>query len=89
MIRKIVEKIAVAAYKKEETFEISTQSGRAPFFLIFDKSGDLIVTLGRRQLTLVHRRSDTELLARVEEVQHAKGVATNRLGAELRQVWSS
>jgi len=32
MIRKIVEKIAVAAYKKEETFEISTQSGRAPFF---------------------------------------------------------
>lgn len=58
-------------------------------FLIFDKSGGLIVTLGRRQLTLVHRRTDTELLARVEEVQHAKGVATNRLGAELRQVWSS
>ena len=37
MIRKIV-----------ETSEISTQAGRAPFFLIFDESGGLIEILGRR-----------------------------------------
>ena len=35
-------KIAVAAVKKEVGSDISGQAGRAPYYLIFDESGDLL-----------------------------------------------
>jgi predicted Fe-Mo cluster-binding NifX family protein len=38
-------KIAVAAYQKSQTSEISVQAGRAPFFLIFDERGALLEIL--------------------------------------------
>lgn len=38
-------KIAVAALKKGENSEISTQAGRSPFYLIFDERGKLLEEL--------------------------------------------
>ena len=38
-------KIAVAAYQKSETAEISVHAGRAPFYLIFDERGTLLEIL--------------------------------------------
>lgn len=38
-------KIAVAAYQKSQTSEISVQAGRAPFYLLFDERGALLEIL--------------------------------------------
>ena len=35
-------KIAIAIKKKDKEPEISTQAGRAPFYLIFDEKGELL-----------------------------------------------
>jgi predicted Fe-Mo cluster-binding NifX family protein len=38
-------KIAVATIKKDENSEVSTQAGRAPYYLIFNEKAELIETL--------------------------------------------
>ena len=38
-------KIAVAALKKDQNSEISSQAGRAPYFLIFDEKSTLLEAL--------------------------------------------
>jgi predicted Fe-Mo cluster-binding NifX family protein len=38
-------KIAIASVSKDENAEISPRSGRAPFYLLFDESGNLLEVL--------------------------------------------